>query len=245
MEYDLDLALNGTDPYDFIAENLWPESTIPPFFIEYMVVSAIIGIIAIEFSFTQSSRYLDGDEERDSAYPLCRRLDVKNWARWKLYPGAMLFMPTRLLLLIVSFLVMTGTVRVLCLFHNFEKGPITGIRKSIIKKVIHYMSLFILVISGLRYEKKHIDFDYSKYLGPNYKNEKRKSPYTSTYVSNHVSLFDSLILFCCFECSFAPTKGVKEIPGVGNLAKAVDCIFIPRGSSEEARNQTVEIVMQR
>jgi len=155
----------------------------------------------------------------------------------------MLFMPTRFMLLLLSFLVMVFVVRVLCLFHDFEKGPITGIRKSIIKKWMHYLSWIMLLICGMRYEKKHIEFDYTKYLGPDYKIEKRKSNYTSTIVANHVSWIDALILYCCFECSFAPTKGIKDVPGVGVLAQATDCIFIPRGSTEEARNQTVEIVM--
>ena len=178
----------------------------------------MVGIVAIEFAFAQSARYMDGNEVRDEAYPLCRRLDVKNWSRWKLYPGAMLFMPTRFILLLSTFLTMVIIVRILCLFHNFEKGPITGIRKAIIKRIMHYLSIVILIVCGLRYEKKHIDFDYSKYLGPDYKTEKRKSIHTSTIVCNHVSWLDAIILFCCFECSFAPTKGLKEVPGVGVLA---------------------------
>ena len=63
---DIELpSFNETDPYDFIAENLWPKSTINPFIIEYMVLSAIIGIIAIEYSFSQLTRFMDGNEVRD------------------------------------------------------------------------------------------------------------------------------------------------------------------------------------
>lgn len=127
-------------------------------------------------------------------------------------------MPTRFVFLILTFLSMVITIRVLCLFHNFEKGPIDGFRKAIIKRLMHWFSLLILIVTGLRYEKRHIEFDYSKYLGPDYKNDPRKSRYTSTIVVNHVSWLDAIILFCCFECSFAPTKGLKDVPGVGVLA---------------------------
>jgi 1-acyl-sn-glycerol-3-phosphate acyltransferase len=140
-------------------------------------------------------------------------------------------MPTRLILLLTTIAFMVTIVRILSLFHDFEKGPITGFRKRIITRIMHYMCIVILFICGLRYEKKHIEFDYSKYLGPDYKNDKRKSKYTSTIVTNHVSWLDSIILFCCFECSFAPSKEFKSVPGVGVLAQAIDCIFIPRGST--------------
>ena len=102
------------------------------------MLSAVIGIISIEFAFAQTARVRDVDEKRDGAYPLCRRTDVKNWARWKLYPGAMLFMPTRVFLAIFAFLIMALSAKVMSLFHNFERGPIIGLRKKVIKRIIHY-----------------------------------------------------------------------------------------------------------
>jgi|TARA_B110000285_G_C15134511_1_gene625948 hypothetical protein len=50
------------------------------------------------------------DEERDSQYPAFRRRDVQNWARWKFYPGAVLVMPTRLILLIIDIIFLTTFV---------------------------------------------------------------------------------------------------------------------------------------
>lgn len=41
-------------------------------------------------------------EERDSLYPAYRRLDVKNWSKWKFYPGAALVLPLRFLLAILT-----------------------------------------------------------------------------------------------------------------------------------------------
>ena len=161
--------------YDFIARELYTESTISPFVIEYFVVSAIIGILSVEYAFAQTKRARNVDEKRDGAYPLCRRLDVQRWARWKFYPGAMLFMPLRVVAALLVFLLLALTAKVMSAFHNFERGPIIGLRKVVIKRVLHYEALLLLAIAGMRYEKKHIDFDYSKYLGPDYKNDPKRS----------------------------------------------------------------------
>jgi len=39
------------------------------------------------------------DEKRDKYFWAFRRLDVTKWRRWKLYPGALLTMPARLILM--------------------------------------------------------------------------------------------------------------------------------------------------
>lgn len=51
----------------------------------------------------------------------------------------------------------------------------------------------ILIICGIRWKVKEIDIDYSKYLGPDYKNDAKKEKFTSTIVSNHVTWLDSVI----------------------------------------------------
>jgi len=43
-------------------------------------------------------------------FPLYRRIDAKNWARWKFYPGAMILMPTRLMLLLIDVIFLTAIV---------------------------------------------------------------------------------------------------------------------------------------
>jgi hypothetical protein len=60
-----------------------------------MLTQAVLGIFMIEFSWKRSARFRQLDEDRDKKYPLFRRNDNKKWARWKFYPGAMLWMPTR------------------------------------------------------------------------------------------------------------------------------------------------------
>ena len=66
----------------------------------YLVVQAFIGFIAIEFAWHRTKRFREQNEDRDARFPSFRRYDAKNWSRWKFYPGAMLMMPTRIIMLI-------------------------------------------------------------------------------------------------------------------------------------------------
>jgi len=116
-----------------------------------MVVQAILGIVAIEFAWGRTKRMREVDEERDSMYPAFRRIDVQNWARWKFYPGAILFMPTRLILLVINIIFLTTFVTVFSIGHDFKKGPMkNGCRKWIIFFMYHVCCTFFLVVSGMR-----------------------------------------------------------------------------------------------
>lgn len=64
----------------------------------FFISQAIIGVIAIEYAWSRTKRFREIEEERDSKFPAFRRTDVKRWSRWKFYPGAMLFMPIRLII---------------------------------------------------------------------------------------------------------------------------------------------------
>ena len=66
-----------------------------------MIVHAVVGIIAIEWCFSRVKRMREVDEQRDSRFPAFRRLDAAKWSRLKFYPGCLLGMPLRLLILII------------------------------------------------------------------------------------------------------------------------------------------------
>jgi hypothetical protein len=72
------------------------------FLVIYGAVQALLGFLAVQFSFSRCQRMLKIEEERDSKFPAFRRLDVHKWSKWKFLPGAMLLMPTRLVLLILT-----------------------------------------------------------------------------------------------------------------------------------------------
>ena len=86
----------------------------------------------IEYAWSKTTRYRNIDERRDGSYPSYRRLDAKYWARWKFYPGAMLMMPTRLVLFGFNLAFMVFLVRILCICHDFDKKPLGGCRKKMV-----------------------------------------------------------------------------------------------------------------
>ena len=77
----------------------------------FFVAQAIIGVIGIEYAWSRTKRYREIDEQRDGKFPAFRRVDAKNWSRWKFYPGAMLLMPTRFILLSMDGIFLTLIVR--------------------------------------------------------------------------------------------------------------------------------------
>ena len=91
-----------------------------------------------------------------------------------------------------------------------------------------------------------VDADYSEYLGPDYKEKYDKDiKATSTIICNHVTQHDSMIITQFLNNSFACDISFKTMPLMGPLARMVDAIFVPRGGSEEARQQIIDIITER
>jgi hypothetical protein len=202
----------------------------------YLAVQAVIGIIAIEFAFKKCERFMQPDEERDAQVPHFRRLDAKNWTRWKFYPGAMFLMPTRLVLLMLDAAFLVLVCSVLSIGHSFKKGPMPdGCRKKMIQFFFYVCCSFYLFVAGFTTSLKEVDVDYSHYLGANYKRKSHKDKKTSTIVCNHVSWIDSVALIKHVRPAFTPSQEWKNAPVLSSLLLFLDSIFIPRGGSVEKK----------
>ena len=80
------------------------------------------------------------------------------------------------------------------------------------------------------------DYDYSYYLGPNYKEEQKNMKRVSTIVSNHTSWCDALALLSGpYVPGFGAKKEFRKAPIVGLACICANCIFISRGATEEKR----------
>jgi len=78
-----------------------------------------------------------------------------------------------------------------------------------------------------------MDFDYSYYLGNDYKETQKLPKHVSTLVCNHSSWFDPLALYPYFNCGFAVKKEIKHVPIAGIIAITLGSIFISRGGTPE------------
>jgi len=93
---------------------------------------------------------MDKNTERDEKFPYFRRYDAQYWARWKLYPGAMFLMPTRIVLLVFDGIFLTSMVNILSFGHDYKKGPLKrGCRKWLINFLYHVCCSFYLFICGM------------------------------------------------------------------------------------------------
>lgn len=89
----------------------------------YLIVQAVIGVLAFEYAWYKTKRYREVNEDRDSQYQAFCRQDAKNWSRFKFYPGAVLMMPSRIVLLLIDGMILTFIVTILSFGHDFRKGP--------------------------------------------------------------------------------------------------------------------------
>lgn len=212
----------------------------------YLFIQAIIGIVALEFAWSKTKRFREVNERRDGKYPYFRRTDSQYWARWKFYPGAILMMPTRLILITMCGTLMALFATIMTIGHDFKKGPMQrGIRKSLIYFGYHICCTTYLWVSGINTTLKYCDVDYSYYLGSNYKEIQSKPKRTSTIVSNHTSWFDPIVLIKLIRPAFAPTLGLKDVPLLNTLMDCLDSIYIPRGGSDEKRNEALNAIRER
>lgn len=79
--------------------------------------------------------------------------------------------------------------------HDFNKGPLEkGWRKRLISFLYRRTANIWMFVSGVSTEYEEVDFDYSEYLGPNYKDLYDPNIKTSTIISNHVSIHDTMNL---------------------------------------------------
>ena len=135
-----------------------------------MTIQAFIGFLMIEYALHKLRRFRDGNEERDSKFPGIRRLDVDKWSRWRLYPGALLTMPTRAFMFPIAIILKVFLGTIVCIGHDFSKGPLQpGCRLFIIKVICSFFTWFYCVLAGVWTTTEEVDFDYTEYLGPNYK----------------------------------------------------------------------------
>ena len=66
----------------------------------YFLIAAymLFGLYCFESAWAKCKPIRDINEARDSQYPAYRRLDAKNWSKWRFYFGAVTWLPIRMFL---------------------------------------------------------------------------------------------------------------------------------------------------
>eukprot|EP00347_Sterkiella_histriomuscorum_P007119 403350191 len=186
------------------------------------------------------------DPEVQKKFPTFRRVDTK-WSKGKYYLGAP-FALIRGMTAIVS-IIMTGiSFKLICLGKSYDgnKNPLNGWRATLCKMVIRLASLTIYISHGVIYNYKQIDYDYSEYLGKDYK-KTQKTPENpgSIVMQGHASWIDNLIAIRQYGCSFVGKESLKKAPLLGQILNVHGMLFVNRGGTQEERDQQIEQIVDR
>ena len=109
--------------------------------------------------------------------------------------------------------------RLMTLGHDFKKGPIpNGCRKKVVNWLYRVNGKFWMLICGVCVSHTDLkEFDYSFYLGPDYKEKKKSIKKCSTIIANHVSWIDTQNIYQYHDVAFALDAGFINVPLMGKL----------------------------
>ena len=122
--------------------------------------------------------------------------------------------------------------------------PMSKTRRCLVQSYYKFWLMIILASYGgcftTVYEK---DVDYSQWLGPDHNSiDASKGDKTSTIVSNHMGWFEVLCLMTGIHPAFICKKETESIPILAGLAKAVQCIFVDRAGTAEAKDAVLGVI---
>jgi 1-acyl-sn-glycerol-3-phosphate acyltransferase len=113
------------------------------------------------------------------------------------------------------------TVNRLCSigFNGGENEHYRGLRKKIFQWFVYFYSKTALFMYGIFVNFQEVEFDYSEYLGPNYKDQEDSTVRATTLVSNHISSIDILIFLSHrLQPGFVAKAEVRKAPMVGEIS---------------------------
>jgi hypothetical protein len=155
-------------------------------------------------------------------------------------------MPIRLTLFMLPMFSLGLICELIAKIHDFSKGPLKpGPIKTAFKLMISWGSYISMLIGGVIFRQEHIDFDYSAYLGPNYKKSFRRDVHTSTVVSNHVTCLDAWIIAQLGRFSVISAAENNSFPIMGSVCKVLHALMIDRAASTDAKERIVQSIIDR
>lgn len=122
--------------------------------------------------------------------------------------------------------------------HTMVKGKIYCVLRFMQMAVARW-DLFLAGCWPGMLEEKHLDIDYRKYLGPNWKPNKNLKP--TAVISNHQTWFDILVHMYFQMPSHVAKEGTKNIPAVGACSVLYGCLFVKRDNKDSKQNMFTQI----
>mmetsp|Transcript_34772 Transcript_34772/g.45750 ORF Transcript_34772/g.45750 Transcript_34772/m.45750 type:complete len:202 (+) Transcript_34772:124-729(+) len=188
------------------------------------------------------------EEAMHVEFPSFRRPDTHLWKRSNFYPGCFLMLLPRTIWIFFWF----GALGV----HNFVSYlgqpmdvPLSGWRRTFFNRGYWIICPLILLGFGyrtMRHEYGIQEVDYSKYLGPNWRENKFKGKRVSTIVSNHIAFLEIFLWVSLLTPpAFTPASFVKKFALGDHYCKVLQSIYIDRAASKEVLDGQVKEVCER
>lgn len=140
-----------------------------------------------------------------------------------------LFLPLKMIIFIGNIVIFGLTIKFLLLAMRLDanKAYKNKTFNWISNFLLKYQTRMMLLSCGILWIKKRvIKVDPKKYPKLKFL-EKKKS---KIICSNHASFLDILVLFTQDDCCFISKKSIASYPVMGDIAKALGCLFIDRSS---------------
>lgn len=113
--------------------------------------------------------------------------------------------------------------------------------------LIRFVATCNYLASGVWYKIKEVDFDYSEYLGKDYKKTQivpKHAP--SAYVwSGHTSWIDNLITMAAYGSTFLGKESLAKVPFVGYILTVHGMMYVNRAGSAEEKDRVVTELVER
>lgn len=213
-----------------------------------LIINAVLGVYIFEtaWHFTRNARNVV--EERDKLFPAWRRYDVGKWNKMAMYPFAAT-------ILIPRACIYLGSVFLLYLAHKIlhigtdPRKPMPRCKRFISKKLNMITGLVMMLTEGTIPVVRHVDVDYSKWLGPDYKKKlnQGKNFKAGAYIINHVGVHDGIVCFWGLggDCAFVAGEFVEKIPFFSDMIRYTEGIFVPREGTAEEKQKIVDVFERR
>ena len=148
-------------------------------------------------------------------FPSYRRTDTHLWSRWRFYPvGFFLLIPR--FLIAFTFFLLYGAVARVCYYGRDMDRPLDGWRLLVFRYFCNkFLIRFIIFGGNIKVDyTNHDEVDYSKYLGPKWKENKFTGKNVATMVSNHIGFWEQPIYmaYCPKPPGYVTAHFVKYFP---------------------------------
>ncbi len=208
----------------------------------------ILGVLLFEWAWKQVERVRLAEEEMMKEFPSFRRLDAHMWSRKTFYPGCFLMLVPRTIVIFGSVFLVGGCQRLLFAGQDMSV-PLAGWRRDLHKRLLWCvvpLTIFAFGYTLMLTDHDEIEVDYSKYLGPNWRENKFQGKRVSTIVSNHIGFIEILAYIALMTPpSFTPARQVKDFPIGDHFVRCLNSIYVDRTQKKEKRDALVRELGRR